>query len=133
MRVYVDTSALIALARPNDTNHARAVKVAAGLGGRALVVSSVAVLGEYHGLRLHRDGIERARKAVTVLLADPAHRWLPVTQELVGAAMQNWLARFPDQSFSLVDAVSFEIMRREKLTHAFAFDRHFVTSGFKLL
>jgi predicted nucleic acid-binding protein len=33
----------------------------------------------------------------------------------------------------LIDAVSFELMRRNKVTHAFAFDQHFAIAGFKLL
>lgn len=49
------------------------------------------------------------------------------------AAKGNWLERYADQRFSLTDAVSFELMKREKLTHAFAFDPHFVTAGFALL
>lgn len=48
-------------------------------------------------------------------------------------AVARWLVRFPDQRFSLTDAVSFEVMRRERVTHAFAFDKHFETAGFKLL
>jgi predicted nucleic acid-binding protein len=43
------------------------------------------------------------------------------------------LARFADQELSLIDAVSFEVMRRNRLTHAFAFDRRFETAGFALL
>jgi predicted nucleic acid-binding protein len=45
----------------------------------------------------------------------------------------RWLNRFPDQRFSLIDAVSFEVMRRERLTSAFAFDRQFEVEGFELL
>jgi predicted nucleic acid-binding protein len=40
--------------------------------------------------------------------------------------------KFADQNFSLVDAVSFEIMRQERLTQAFAFDVHFEVAGYKL-
>jgi predicted nucleic acid-binding protein len=43
------------------------------------------------------------------------------------------LARFSDQDFSLIDLVSFEVMRRSRVTHAFAFDRHFAIAGFELL
>ena len=43
------------------------------------------------------------------------------------------LSRRKDQAFSLIDAVSFEVMRRHKLTHAFAFDRHFAIAGFASL
>jgi len=47
--------------------------------------------------------------------------------------MDAWLGRFSDQRFSLTDAVSFEVMRREQISRAFAFDQHFVTAGFELL
>ena len=74
-----------------------------------------------------------ARASVTSLLADSGYEWLDVPVALVSEAMSNWLDRFPDQSFSLADAVSFELMRRERLTQAFAFDQHYVTAGFELL
>ncbi len=47
--------------------------------------------------------------------------------------MSAWLVRFQDQPFSLVDAVSFEVMRAEGVRSAFAFDRHFEIAGFELL
>ena len=91
------------------------------------------ILGEVYSRLLYLRGPKNARVALASLLADPAHRWLEVTPEIVAAVLDSWLARFPDQRFSLVDAVSFEIMRREKLTHAFAFDRHFEIAGFSVL
>jgi hypothetical protein len=56
-----------------------------------------------------------------------------VSPNLVHDALARWLDRFADQPFSLVDAVSFEVMRREKIDLAFAFDRHFEVAGFRLL
>ena len=52
---------------------------------------------------------------------------------LVEESLRRWLERFSDQRFSLTDAVSFEIMRRERIGQAFAFDQHFLTAGFELL
>lgn len=43
------------------------------------------------------------------------------------------MAGWPSQRFSLVDSVSFEVMRRERLSQAFAFDKHFEVPGFELL
>jgi hypothetical protein len=53
--------------------------------------------------------------------------------DLTPDAVLGWLNRFPDQRFSLSEAVSFEVMRRERLTSAFACDRHFEVAGFELL
>lgn len=91
------------------------------------------VIAEFHASLLYARGPTDAREAVARLLADPAHEWLAVDQDLTQHASARWLARFPDQRFSLTDAVNFEVMRRERVTHAFAFDKHFETAGFKLL
>ena len=134
MRAFVDTGALLALSHARDQYHARAVATAKRhrrSGGRYL--SSVLVLSEFYSHVLYLHGPTAARTLLSRLLDDPAHEWHGVTQPLVTEAQTNWLARFHDQRLSLVDAVSFEIMRREKVARAFAFDAHFVTAGFSLL
>ena len=134
MRALVDTSALVALSRARDQYHARAVAIAErhlASGGRFL--GTPMILGEFHSHLLYLRGAPEARAAVTHLLNDPAHEWAEVTEDLVRDAVTGWLVRFADQRFSLVDAVSFEVMRREKVTHAFAFDRHFEVAGLKVL
>ena len=134
MRVLVDTSALLALANARDQHHARAVEAARSFrksGGRYL--STIAVLAEFHTRILYLRGPGSAREAIRQLLADPAHEWHGVTPDLVTHAVTGWLARFADQRVSLTDAISFELMRRERVKQAFAFDRHFEIAGFALL
>lgn len=134
MRALIDTGALLALAVARDQYHQRAMDIArrfAGKGGRW--VGSALVLGEIHGHLLHRRGPATARQHLSALLRDPAFTWIDVGRELIDAAMSAWLTRYHDQRFSLTDAVSFEIMRKESLDSAFAFDRDFVTAGFRLL
>jgi hypothetical protein len=46
------------------------------------------------------------------------------------AEAEKILRQYADQEFSLVDAVSFAVMRERGISTAFAFDRHFVTAGF---
>lgn len=130
-RALVDTSALLAVANPRDQYHAEAVAIGRrflAAGGRW--VGTVLVLGELHGHLLQRRGPEVARAHVDALLADPAYEWIEVTAELVSEASERWLWRFRDQPFSLTDAVSFEVMRRARLTTAFAFDHHFKVAGY---
>ena len=91
------------------------------------------MLGEFHRHMLFRQGPAAARSAIAPLLADPMYRWLDATAALTAFAVDAWLGRFPDQAFTLTDAVSFELMKREGLTQAFAFDRHYVVAGFQLL
>ena len=66
-------------------------------------------------------------------MTDPMYEWRDVSAELVTAAVSAWLERFRDQRFSLADAVSFEVMSRDGLEQAFAFDRRSRTAGFEML
>jgi predicted nucleic acid-binding protein len=134
VRAFVDTSALLALSHTRDQYHQRAIAIARQhqrAGGT--YVSSTLVLSEFHTHLLYLRGPTPALAAVTHLLDDAAHQWQSISADLVKDAETRWLARFADQRFSLADAVSFEIMSRETLRHAFAFDRHFETAGFALL
>lgn len=133
-RVAIDTGALLALASPRDQYHTRAVTTArqfVTLGGRW--VGSVLVLAELHGHLLQRRGPTVARHILTTLRYDPAYVWCEVTLDLIDAANNMWLERFGDQRFSLTDAVTFALMKRERISTAFAFDQDFVTAGYRLL
>jgi predicted nucleic acid-binding protein len=133
-RAAIDTSALLALASSRDQYHRAAVAAEARFrkrGGRW--VGSTLVLAELHGHLLRRLDPAAARRIVTALVADPAFDWRDAPLDLVRGAVDRWIARFADQRFSLTDAVTFELMERERITQAFAFDRDFVTAGFVLL
>ena len=122
----------MALFNPDDQNHALATAIARRFlpGGR--LVGTALILGELHGLMLRRSGIELARRVAAALLDDPLYNWVDVSTPLIRDAVTRWLQRFHDR-FSFTDAVSFEVMRREGLNSAFAFDHDFVTAGFELL
>jgi uncharacterized protein len=134
VRVLVDTSALLALARSRDEYHQRAVRIAdrhLTAGGR--FVGTTLVLAELHAHLLYLRGIREARTALERLLNDPIHEWVEVSADLVREAAGRWLARFADHDLTLADAVSFEVMRTRRLRRAFAFDHHFEIAGFELL
>ncbi|MBA3258410.1 MAG: hypothetical protein H0T68_02955 [Gemmatimonadales bacterium] len=96
-------------------------------------MGSALVLAEFHAHLLRWRDPGFARGLTEHLMADPAYQWMDVSIELVEAAIAGWLGRFDDQRFSLTDAVNFELMRRERLTVAFAFDADFRTAGYELL
>jgi uncharacterized protein len=133
-RVAADTGALLALASTRDQYHAKARRTAEALAQAGTrLVGHTLVLGELHGHLLRHTSPAAARQLVSGLLRDPLFSWMEVTPELIAGAISNWLDRYEDQRFSLTDALSFEIMRQERITHAFAFDKDFTTAGFVLL
>lgn len=133
-RALIDTGALLALANPRDQYHSRATAIGRRFvkaGGRW--VGSALVLAEFHAHLLRWRDAGLARGLIEHLMADPLYQWVDVPITLVEAAIAEWLGRYADQRFSLTDAVSFELMRREGLTVAFAFDGDFRTAGYELL
>jgi len=133
-RAAIDTSALLAIASSRDQYHRQAVAIERRFrskGGRW--VATTLVLGELHGHLLRRVDPPAARRVAGALLADPVFEWHDCTADLVRAAVDRWIGGFADQRFSLTDAVTFEVMRTERLSRAFAFDHDFVTAGFGLL
>jgi predicted nucleic acid-binding protein len=84
------------------------------------------------------------RKAAYVKFKNPASRFalvgdvLPLidvvfVDEPVQRAALSALLAAGRRRLSLVDCVSFEVMRRRSLNEAFAFDRHFEEAGFSVV
>lgn len=133
-RAAIDTSALLALASSRDQYHRAAVSAEARFrrkGGQW--IGTMLVLAEFHGHLLRRLDPRAARRVLAAVIADPAYEWHDATLELVRGGMERWIGGFADQEFSLTDAVTFELMRRERITRAFAFDQDFVTAGYELI
>jgi len=131
IRVFLDTSAILALLNPKDEHHGRARRVFESLRAReAGLVATSYVLVETYALICSRLGLAavRAFRSDWVPLVDVV--WVdPETHE---AGLDLLLER-KRRDLSLVDAVSFIVMRRRGLEHAFAFDPHFEDEDFSLL
>ena len=96
-------------------------------------MASVLVLAELHGHLIRRLEPPAAARILDGLVTDPLFEWHDVSVDLVQRALRDWIHGFHDQRFSLTDAVTFALMRRERLTQAFAYDDDFVVAGFQLL
>jgi predicted nucleic acid-binding protein len=91
------------------------------------------VLAELHGHLIRRLEPSAAAVIVARLADDPMIEWHDVSVDLVQSALRDWVHRFHDQRFSLTDAVTFALMKRERLREAFAYDDDFTVAGFELL
>ena len=130
-RVFVDTSALYAILIRDDAKHSPAMKALQSLKERdARLITSSYVVHETIALLQHRWGIEAVRNWERYVQAGFEIVW--VDAELHGKAIGALLAA-ADRGVSLTDWVSFEIMRRERIDRAFAFDRDFENRGFEVL
>ncbi len=96
------------------------------------VVTTNLVVIESHALIARRGGVEAGLRFWDAFVAQ-GHRLVWVDEELTRDAVERWVRRYQDKVLSLTDAVSFEVMRREGLRDAFAFDEDFVRVGFRLV
>lgn len=129
--VFADTSALLALVSGKDENHARAERGFKELRARqAPLLTTSYVLVETYALLGRRLGLDAVRgfRADFAPLLDA----LWVDEPLHDAGLDLLLERRKGP-LSLVDAVSFVVMRQRGIGEAFAFDPHFRQEGFSLV
>ena len=131
MKVFVDTSALLAILDADDRGHQRTAQAWKDLlaDERELVTSSY-VLVETFAIVQSRLGVEAVRALDQDLLPALAVIWL---DEDVYRAAVSALLTAGRRQLSLVDCASFETMRRHGITTALTLDSHFAEQGFEVL
>ncbi len=131
MRIFIDTSAFYALLDRDDENHRKAKNVWADLlKNENTLITSNYVLVETFALLQHRLGIEAVRGFQNDIL--PLVNIEFVISELHRSCVSALLSA-SRRNLSLVDCVSFEMMRTLEIKTAFAFDPHFKEQGFNML
>lgn len=132
--VFVDTSGWLAAASKRERHHAEAVAVYDDLVQRRVrLVTTNLVVAEMHILTVRQQGAAAGCALLDAIHADPLYTVVTVTRELESDATDRWLRPYHDHRFSLADAVSFEVMRRERIGEALALDHHFEVAGYKLI
>ena len=131
MRVFIDTSAFYALLDRDDDNHPEARRAWTDiLKSAKLLATSNYVLVESVALLQHRLGMDAVRgfheNIVPLLHVEFVASGMHQTgiSGLLSAARRN---------LSLVDCVSFEVMRNLGIKTVFAFDLHFKEQGFTIV
>lgn len=128
--IFIDTSAWIALVDKDDSHHKEAALSYPPLlkNCRNLITSNL-VIAETYIIILNELGHKLAIDFLEKLKASP--RILKVySNEDTEEEGELILAKYGDQNFSYTDAVSFVIMKRQRIKKAFCFDKHFLIAGF---
>lgn len=131
MKVFVDTSAFLALVEPTERNHEVVSRVWFELTERDanlictnyVLLETITLLQNWQGMSTLRSFRDTVIPFLTIIWVDRA------THQ---AGLATVLAEDRRQ-LSMVDCTSFVAMRENGLDMALAFDRHFDEQGFVLL
>ena len=131
MTVFVDTSAFYATLDADDGQHGPARQTWLTLVNEATdLVSSNYVVIETTALVQNRLGVVAIRTFQEDVLPVVRVEWVDEPAHQAGVTALLTAGR---RDLSLVDCVSFDLMRHLGIRRAFAFDRHFAEQGFELI
>ena len=129
MTVFIDTSGILAVLNPRDENHLPAATRWRELLDRdETLLTTNYLLVETFAVIARRLGFEAVRSFQADLAPALEITWVDQNlHEMAVAALMT----AGERDLSLVDCVSFAVMRRLGLDSAFTFDAHFVQQGFR--
>jgi predicted nucleic acid-binding protein len=131
VRIFTDTSALLALLNADDRGHAAIAAAFVGIVQEEhQLVTTNCVLLQTVALLQRRFGVVAVRALQDEVLPLVVVRW--VDEAMHGRAISALLA-VNRRDVSLVDLISFETMRGLGLTHALTLDAHFGEQGFAVV
>ena len=126
--IFVDSSFWIAQMVVRDGRHQQAVAMQDAFDLGRLVTSSAVIAESWTFLR-RRSGY---RDAMTWLdrVLDASNLRRERVDEHLEAEAWAWLRLHDERVYSFVDATSFALMRRKRITDVLAFDGDFTAAGF---
>lgn len=129
--VYMDTSAFMAVLNLDDQHHdsARSAWIKILESDSTLICSSY-VLVETYALLQNRLGIEAVRAFQRDIVPLLEVVWVKEDLHRVGL---DALLTANRSKLSLVDCVSFSLMRSLNVARVFTYDKHFAEQGFQVL
>ncbi len=131
MRIFVDSSLLIAMQDEDDARAATAVARwrDAASRGESLVTSNYVVV-EATQVAQRRWGLAAVSRLLGDVLAPVSVEWVSAEDHARAVDLMLSAGR---RDLSLVDCTSFELMRRLGIRECLAFDEHFAEQGFRVL
>jgi predicted nucleic acid-binding protein len=126
--IFVDTSAFLAILDADDDFHAEAKRVWGEMlsSGSPLVTSNY-ILVETFALVQNRLGLQAIKVFQEDIVPLFSIRWV---DSAIHSAATDALLTANRKKLSLVDCISFEVMRHTAIKCVFTFDTHFKQQGF---
>ena len=122
---FADTSFWVARYVPGDDHHDEARRIEPG----RRVVTTEWVLGETWTVLNSWGNHAAALRCLEAVRRLPGVEVEPVSHDDVRATW-TWLGRHDERPYSFVDALSFRVMTRRRITEALTFDGDFAAAGF---
>ena len=132
MRLFVDTSAWIALHDRNDQYHDKAVSKALEIKKHRMeLMTSEYIFDESITLMRFRTSHPAAVLFGESLLNSAIVRLVDITDEDRAKAWE-FFKKYKDKELSFTDCTSFVLMKHMRLQKVFTFDKHFKQMGFEM-
>jgi predicted nucleic acid-binding protein len=122
---FADTSFWVARHVPEDDHHDVARRIEPG----PRVITTEWVLGETWTVINNWGNHARAVRCIEAIRRLPGVEVEPVTATDLKASW-TWLGHHDERPYSFVDAVSFRVMQRRRISEALTFDSDFGAAGF---
>lgn len=131
-QALLDTSAYYALIDTAENTHRKAQEIQHRLiAERWRLITTNFILAETHALVLSRLGYHTALRILQDIdTSSTAIVRITLADE---REARELLVKYDDKRFSLTDALSFAVMERLSISHAFTFDRNFMQYGLRSL
>jgi predicted nucleic acid-binding protein len=131
-RVFVDSSAYLALLDADDEHHREAIETLQELAqARYRQLTTNVLLIESHALILSVLG--RAQAAQFLKDMEESNTVVIRARAADEERAKKIIFQYTDKDFSFADAISFAVMERLTIRLAFTFDRDFAQYGFTVL
>jgi predicted nucleic acid-binding protein len=132
MSTYIDSSAFLAVIDADDRYHPSAISAWQRLLDREepLVISSYTLI-ETIAVMHRRLGTQTVRRFLEEILPAVEVVWADVTDHKT--AVLDMLVRSGKSGPSIVDCMSFHVIRQRQIGDVFTYDKHFQGHGFNLI
>ncbi|HKC65470.1 MAG TPA: PIN domain-containing protein [Pyrinomonadaceae bacterium] len=129
-RIFVDTSFVLALINERDQYHDQAESLSHKFEN-SLLITTDAVLLEI-GNAMAKDFREEAVAIIKLLRSSKKIEVVETAGRLFEKGLEFY-EKFSDKRWSLVDYISFVLMKENSVTEALTFDEDFMQAGFIVL